>query len=248
MRFIFLSSSCILICITWDLLACTALQREPPVQPSRSGARSTAREGAEDDRGRHAEYRPAWDHLSGPLRLVQSARPGMAAVSVPRRGDPGYLAVPVRHGSLVDPAGGHRTPERPDGGAAPPLHAGATAGVLLRQPLGVTEQGIGCRSLSTSAAPSRPNRHRRIHCQGVPPYWLGMGASSGSHSSVRALTLSHLPAGSHIMGNTEIRQRPLTPHHAGCTLPLTREETPVVARCRRLQGSCLALRSRAPSS
>src|SRR5438093_3519071 len=79
-------------CITWDLPACTELQHGPPVQPSRSGAHVTAREGAEDDRGRHAEYRAAWDHLSGPLRFVQSARPGMAAVSVPGRGHSGRLA------------------------------------------------------------------------------------------------------------------------------------------------------------
>jgi hypothetical protein len=57
------------------------------------------------------------------------------------------------------------------------------------------------------------------------------GLTSESRSDVRARPLPHLPASSHIMGNTKTRQRPLTPPHAVCTLPLTHEETASWWRC-----------------
>jgi len=152
MHFIFRSVSCTLY--TYHL-PCLLAPRPSVRLRGRHRAVGHAQhrgKGGEDDGGRHAQYPAAWDHLSGPLRFVQSARPGPAAVSVPGRGHPGRLAAPLRDRYLVDPSGWHRTPARPDGGPAPRLLAGADAGVFLPQPLWVTDKGTCCRSLRTSAA------------------------------------------------------------------------------------------------
>jgi hypothetical protein len=57
------------------------------------------------DRGRHAEYRAAWDALSGALRLEQSGPQGAPPAGVSRRGPPARVAAPMRGGKGLDHAG-----------------------------------------------------------------------------------------------------------------------------------------------
>src|SRR5215216_3873989 len=71
-----------------------------------------AGKGGADDGGRHSGYHETWEHLLGPLRLIQSAWHGPTVVSMPRRGHPGCVAAPLRDGAMVYSSSRRRIAER----------------------------------------------------------------------------------------------------------------------------------------
>src|ERR1041385_5985568 len=79
---------------------------------ARLQCKALAGKGKADDGRRYSGYYKAWEHLSGPLRLIQSAWHGPTVVSMPRRGHPGRAAALLRDGPLVYSSSRCRIAER----------------------------------------------------------------------------------------------------------------------------------------